>query len=57
MGLATTLSGFIITQDGGRIVGYPIVGYVAIAANVLAMLYVSRIVIRDASPEQRPTPV
>jgi predicted MFS family arabinose efflux permease len=48
MGLATTLSGFIITQDGGRIVGYPVVGYVAIAANVLAILYVSRIFIHDA---------
>jgi hypothetical protein len=54
MGLATTLSGFIITQDGGRIFGYPVVGYVAIAANVLAILYVSRITIRDslAAPHQ-----
>jgi predicted MFS family arabinose efflux permease len=56
MGLATTLSGFIITQDGGRIAGYPAVGYVAIAANVLAILYVSRITIRDtpAAPQQTP---
>lgn len=45
MGLATTLSGFIITQDGaGKIVGYATVGYIAIAANVLAILFVSRIV-------------
>jgi predicted MFS family arabinose efflux permease len=49
MGLAATLSGFIITQDAsGRIVGYEIVGYVALAANLLAMWYVSRIVMHDA---------
>ena len=47
MGLATVLAGYIVTQDGPRIEGYPVVGYVAVAANVLAMLYVSRIVIRD----------
>ena len=50
MGIATTLAGYIVSQDGPRIVGYPSVGYVAIAANVLAILYVSRIVIRDAHP-------
>ncbi len=51
MGLAATLSGFIITQDAsGRIVGYEIVGYVALAANLLAMWYVSRIVMHDAHP-------
>lgn len=44
-GLATTLSGFIITQDGaGEIVGYATVGYITIMANVLAILFVSRIV-------------
>lgn len=44
-GLATTLSGFIITQNGaGQIVGYTTVGYIAMAANVLAILFVSRIV-------------
>jgi len=48
MGLATLLSGFIITVDaGGRIVGYPLVGYVAIAANLLAVAFISRIVIHD----------
>jgi predicted MFS family arabinose efflux permease len=51
MGLAATLSGFIITQDAnGQIVGYGNVGYVAIAANLLAMWYVSRIVMHDAHP-------
>jgi len=45
MGLATTLAGFIITQDGaGKIVGYATVGYIAMTANVLAILFVSRIV-------------
>lgn len=44
MGLATTLSGFIITQDaGGQIVDYATVGYVAMAANVLAIWFVARI--------------
>jgi predicted MFS family arabinose efflux permease len=51
MGLAATLSGFIITQDAkGMIIGYQNVGYVAIAANLLAMWYVSRIVVHDAHP-------
>lgn len=49
MGLAATLSGFIITQDaGGKLVGYQNVGYVAIAANLLGIWYVSRIVMHDA---------
>lgn len=51
MGLATTLGGFIITQDGtGMIVGYARVGYVAIAANLLAIWFVSRIVMHDLHP-------
>ncbi|MFA5371729.1 MAG: MFS transporter [Sideroxydans sp.] len=51
MGLAATLSGFIITQDtGGHIVGYQNVGYVAICINLLAIWYVSRIVMHDAHP-------
>jgi predicted MFS family arabinose efflux permease len=51
MGLAATLSGFVITQDAtGKIVGYENVGYIAIAANLLAMWYVSRIVMHDAHP-------
>lgn len=49
MGLAATLSGFIITQDAsGKLVGYQNVGYVAIAANLLGIWYVSRIVMHDA---------
>jgi len=48
MGLATTLAGFIITQnDAGQIVDYGLVGYVAIAGNILAIMFVSRIVMHD----------
>ncbi len=48
MGLATTLAGFIITQDSaGKIFGYATVGYIAMTANVLAILFVSRIVMHD----------
>ena len=51
-GLATMLSGFIITvDDGGKIVGYQLVGYVAIAANLLAMAFISRIVVHDQPPK------
>jgi predicted MFS family arabinose efflux permease len=55
MGLATTLSGFIITQDKtGQIVGYETVGYIAMAANILAIVFVSRIVMhtqRTSTPD------
>lgn len=45
MGLATTLAGFLTSLDAsGRLVGYPLVGYVALAANLLAIWFVSRIV-------------
>jgi len=45
MGLATTLAGFLITLDGdGSIAGYPLVGYVALVANLLAMWFAGRIV-------------
>ena len=48
MGLATTLGGFIITQNSdGLIVGYSNVGYVAVTANLLAIWFVSRIVMHD----------
>ncbi|MBI4995971.1 MAG: MFS transporter [Rhodocyclales bacterium] len=51
MGLATMLSGFIISVDaGGNIVGYPLVGYVAIAANLLAIVFISRIVVHERAP-------
>ena len=45
MGLATTLAGYLTSLDaGGRIVGYPLVGYVAVAANLVAIWFVARIV-------------
>ena len=48
MGLATSLGGFIITQNNaGQITGYGGVGYVAIVGNILAILFVSRIVMHD----------
>ncbi len=48
MGLATTLAGFIITQDAnGEIVDYGTVGYVAMAANALAIWFVARITMHD----------
>jgi len=51
MGLAASLSGFIIVQQSdGKIQGYGTVGYVAIAANLLAIWYVSRIEMHDANP-------
>ena len=47
-GLASFLAGFIITQNSaGQIVGYAMVGYIAVAANVLAILFVARIVMHD----------
>jgi predicted MFS family arabinose efflux permease len=48
MGLATTLSGFIITQGStGNILHYQSVGYIAVTANLLAIWFVSRIVMHD----------
>lgn len=48
MGLAATLGGFIVTQQSnGQIAGYQNVGYVAIAANLLAIWFVARIVMHD----------
>jgi predicted MFS family arabinose efflux permease len=52
MGLATTLAGYVITQDSeGMIVGYPSVGYIAVAANLLAIGFVSRIVMHEQHPD------
>jgi len=49
-GIASVIAGFIISQNSAQqIVGYGAVGYVAMAANMLAILYASRIVLRDAS--------
>lgn len=51
MGLATTLGGYIITQDqAGLIVGYPSVGYLAVAANLVAIWFVSGVVMHDRHP-------
>ena len=48
MGLATTLGGFIITQDStGKVIHYQTVGYIAVVANLLAIWFVSRIVMHD----------
>jgi len=48
MGLASTLAGFIISQDSaGKIVDYQSVGYVAITANLLAIWFVGRIIMHD----------
>jgi len=47
-GLAATLAGFITTQSqAGQLVGYNLVGYIAIAANFLAIIFVTRIVMHD----------
>jgi len=51
MGLATTLAGFIITQDStGKFIHYQSVGYVAVTANLIAIWFVSRIVMHDQHP-------
>ena len=51
MGLATTFSGFLISTDpNGKIIGYPTVGYIAVGANLIAIAFVSQIVIRDLTP-------
>ena len=48
MALASTLAGFIISQDAtGEVADYEWVGYVAITANLLAIWFVSRIVMHD----------
>ncbi len=47
-GLAATLAGFITTQNAtGQIIGYDKVGYIAIFANLLAILFVARITMHD----------
>lgn len=48
MGLATTVTGFIVTQDSaGQLVHYDRVGYVAVAVNMLAIWFVARVVMHD----------
>ncbi len=47
-GMASVVAGFIISQNSAaQIIGYNMVGYVAIAANLLAIWYVARISLRD----------
>jgi MFS family permease len=51
MGLATTLAGFVISQDAsGRVADYGMVGFVAVGANLLAIWFVSRIAMHDQRP-------
>lgn len=53
MGLATTLAGLLIEQNAsGQITGYETVGYIAVAANLLAILFVARIVMHDQGRPQ-----
>ncbi len=49
MGLSTTLGGFIVTQDttSGAFIGYEHAGYIAVLLNVLAIIFVSKIVMHD----------
>jgi predicted MFS family arabinose efflux permease len=48
MGLATTLAGYIISQDAnGQIVDYGMVGFVAVTANLLAIWFVGRIAMHE----------
>ncbi|MDD5383654.1 MAG: MFS transporter [Gallionella sp.] len=57
MGLASTLAGFIISQDNaGHIVDYGMVGYVAMMANLLAVWFVSRIAMHGQSAAVPPQP-
>lgn len=52
MGLATALAGFIASQGPhNELLGYDQVGYVAIAANLLAMAFASRIVQHGMTPK------
>ena len=49
MAFASTLAGYIITQNSAnQIVHYEVVGYVAIAANLMAIWFVGRISMHDA---------
>jgi predicted MFS family arabinose efflux permease len=51
MALASTLAGFIITQNPtGEIIHYEIVGYVALSANALAIWFVAKIVMHQTRP-------
>lgn len=48
MAMASTLAGFIITQDStGALVDYGTVGYVALCANGIAIWFVAKIIMHD----------
>ncbi|MFZ5502372.1 MAG: MFS transporter [Pseudomonadota bacterium] len=48
MGMATTLAGFIISQgEQGEVIDYGLVGFVAVTGNLIAIWFVSRIVMHD----------
>lgn len=48
MALATTLAGWLITQDSaGHLSGYGTVGFIAIGANAVAIAFVARVVMHD----------
>lgn len=54
MGLASTLGGLLVAQGAsGRLSGYPLVGYVAVTANLLAIGFVGRIVMHAGRPEAK----
>ncbi len=51
LGLATSLAGFLITQDAeGHLAGYGNVGYIAMTANVLAMILAGLIAMHGQRP-------
>ena len=55
MGLATTLSGFMIEVDAAGVVhGYQPVAYVAVAANLLAVWFVTKITLNGQLPRSTP---
>jgi len=48
MGMATTIAGYIISQGAqGELVGYGLVGFVAVTGNLIAIGFVSRITMHD----------
>lgn len=55
MGLATALSGLLISQTPtNQVIGYPLVGYIAVTANFLAIYLVGKIVMHTLAKPTRP---
>lgn len=51
MGIATTIAGFVISQDAsGQVAHYGLVGFVAVGANLLAIWFVGRIAMHERRP-------